>query len=75
MTWQEKMNMVIGEVLGEGYSVKVISDEEFEVYYVDIRILKTATVHLLSNHWRKQIKETILLIVDKNIQRSLAKIK
>lgn len=75
MTWQEKMDRVIGEVLGEGYNVKVIDETQFEVYFVDMFVLKTTTVNLLSNHWRKQIHQTILLIIDKNIQAALSKIK
>lgn len=74
MSWQEKMNFIIAEVLGEGYEVKVINDNTFEVYFVDILLLKTETAYTVPNHWRTQVKETIDLIINQKTKDAFLKL-
>lgn len=77
MTWQEKMSVVIGEVLGEGYSIKVIDDATFEVYFVDSFVSRTQTLDtnkLLPSHWREYVKSAIMIIISQNIRTALEKV-
>lgn len=73
MNWEDKMDQVVYEVLGEGYHVRVIDRQCFSICKDGDEILKRSTVKKLDAHWRQELRELLLYHFDNQINKTLSK--
>lgn len=75
MTVEEKMTYVIKAVLGDEYSVKVISENQFEI--LELRQFMVCNIQSnenLQSHWRNRIGIAIEGIIGRKIKEVLREI-
>lgn len=70
MTIEEKMNNVLWAALCSMYTVKMVNDFEFEIYYHHTRTMNITTVKSIQNHWKELISDAIHKLVADKIKMS-----
>lgn len=73
MNWSEKMDAVVKDVLGIEYTCVVNSDKTFSIYENNDKVAARESIFYLESHWRHEIAETLKIIFDQRIQKSLQK--
>lgn len=75
MNWQDKMQSILKQVLGSGYSIDFFSETSVKVFNNNEYILGRVTASETANHWQEQVKEIIHIIIDLNIKNAFNKLK
>jgi hypothetical protein len=73
MTWEYKMQEVLKDVLGELWSVEVISADSFKVLHEGVLYLVQSANNNLESHWREVISISIKTIYENKIKNALLK--
>lgn len=73
--WQIKMQSIIEQVLGDGYSIEFVSETSIKVFNNNEYVLGRVTASETANHWQEQVKEIIHIIIDQNIKNAFNKLK
>lgn len=71
MFWQDKMASVLRNVVGEEYDLFFPEPNKVTVTFIDKEVLKRETMHETASHWRSDVREIILLLINQQIDSSL----
>lgn len=74
MNWANKMDAVVKDVLGIEFTCVVNSDKSFTIYENNEKVGFRESVFYLESHWRQQLAETLKIIFDQRVQKSLQKV-
>jgi hypothetical protein len=74
MNWADKMDAVVKDVLGIEYKCVINSDTSFSIFENNTKIHNHMDVRYLSSHWRLTLSETLMVIFNQRIQKSLQKV-
>lgn len=73
MKWKDKMDSVVKDVLGIEYTCVVTSDDSFKIFENNEVIAASTTQSCLKAHWRHDLQQTLKVIFDDRIKKSLLK--
>ncbi len=74
MTWKDKMDTVVKDVLGIEYSCVVNSDKSFSIFENNEKMASRSSIFYLESHWRHELTETLKIIFDQRIQKAMQKV-
>lgn len=71
MNVEGKMNYVIKRVLGEGYSVMILNDNEYQILIQGHIAIHSESMNTLISHWREAIGKGIDVIIKEKLKAAL----
>lgn len=74
MRWQDKINMVVKDVLGIEYTAIITSNNSFSIYENNDSIADHSCIYELESHWREQVTKVLETIHKQRIQKALSKV-
>jgi hypothetical protein len=73
MRWQDKMDILVKDILGIEYTCIVNSDKSFTIFENGDPVAKRSSINYLEAHWRNELAETLKIMYNEKIQKSLLK--
>jgi hypothetical protein len=74
MKVESKMNYVIKRVLGEGYSIMILNDNEYQILVQGHIAAHSESMNNLISHWREAISKGIDVIIKAKLKAALNEI-
>lgn len=71
MNVESKMTYVIKRVLGDGYSVIILNDNEYQILIQSNIVIHSESVKDVVSHWREVIGKGIDVIVKSKLKSAL----
>ena len=68
------MNRVVTEVLGDLYSVEIVSDNAYSILFLAEVILTRGSINKLEAHWREELAAGLEILQRNKIKIALSKV-